>query len=170
MHTLIATIPTPADNVLLARCRMIAQTAAAGGNHPFGALLADGEGTVLLTQENRFSDGGSVMHAETLLVFEATKRYSPSVLASCTLYTSVEPCAMCSGALYWSGIGRLVFGLSERDLLSLTGSHEQNPTFDLPAAVVLSHGQRTIAIAGPTDDEELRALIASDHQGFWEKA
>lgn len=169
MQTIIQTTPTVRDNELLARCAAIARAAAEEGNHPFGALLADRAGEVLLTQGNKFSDGGSVMHAETLLVFEAVRRYTPSFLSSCTLYTSVEPCAMCSGAIYWSGIGRLVYGLSERDLLSLTGDNEENPTFDLPSAVVFSYGQRAIAVAGPTDDEDLRRLIASDHQGFWEK-
>ena len=79
--------PTEKDNELLLRCARLATEAMEAGNHPFAALLADREGRVLLSQGNRFSEGGSVMHAETLLVFEAVKRYSAEFLSTCTLYT-----------------------------------------------------------------------------------
>lgn len=161
--------PNERDNELLLRCAQLATEAMEAGNHPFGALLADREGNVLLTQGNRFSEGGSVMHAETLLVFEAVKRYSTEELSACTLYASVEPCAMCTGALYWSGIARLVFALSERDLLSMTGGNEENPTFDLSSVEVLSRGQRDVEVCGPTDDEKLRERVAADHRAYWSR-
>lgn len=161
--------PTEKDNELLLWCARLATEAMEAGNHPFAALLADQEGRVLLSQGNRFSEGGSVMHAETLLVFEAVKRYSAEFLSTCTLYTSVEPCAMCTGALYWSGITRLVFGLCERDLLAMTGANEENPTFDLSSVEVLSRGQREIEVYGPTDDEALRQRIAADHRSYWSR-
>lgn len=163
------TTPNAKDNELLLRCALLATEAMEAGNHPFAALLADREGRVLLTQGNRFSEGGSVMHAETLLVFEAVKHYSAEFLSTCTLYASVEPCAMCTGALYWSGIKRLVFGLGERDLLAMTGGNEENPTFDLSSVEVLSRGQREVEVCGPTDDEVLRLRIVADHRDYWSR-
>ena len=71
-------------------------------------------------------------HAERLLATWASKTYGADFLAGCTLYSSAEPCAMCSGAIYWAGIGRLVYGQSEKDLKAATGAHEENPTLDLP--------------------------------------
>ena len=59
-------------------------------------------------------------------------RSTPNILRSATLYSSAEPCAMCAGAIYWAGIGRLVYGLSEHGLRELTGNHPENPTLNLP--------------------------------------
>ena len=49
---------------------------------------------------------------------------------------------MCAGAIYWAGIGRLVYGLSEHRLRELTGNHPENPTLDLPCREVFASGQR----------------------------
>ena len=68
------------------------------------------------------------------LVERASHAYSKEFLWDCTLYTTAEPCAMCSGAIYWGNIGHVVYAMTEKDLLSLTGADPQNPTFDLLAA------------------------------------
>jgi len=87
----------------------------------------------------------------------------PEVLAGATLYSSAEPCAMCAGAIYWCGIGRVVYALSEHALLGLTGDHPENPTFSLPCREVFSRGQRHIEVVGPA----LEAEAAAAHAGFW---
>src|SRR5690606_31394561 len=84
-------------------------------------------------------------------------------LAGATLYSSAEPCAMCTGALYWTGIGRLVYGLSERRLLEFTGDAAENPTFALPCRAALARGQREVEVLGPLLEDE--AALA--HQGLW---
>ncbi len=71
---------------------------------------------------------------------------------------------MCAGAIYWAGVGRLVYGMSERDLKSLTGNHPENPTLDLPCRDVFAAGQRRVEILGPLLDEEARAV----HLGAWD--
>jgi tRNA(Arg) A34 adenosine deaminase TadA len=70
---------------------------------------------------------------------------------------------MCSGAIYWAGIGRLVYGQSEKDLKAATGAHEENPTLDLPCRVVFAAGQRAVEIVGPLLEEESGAL----QRDFW---
>lgn len=74
---------------------------------------------------------------------------------------------MCTGALYWTNVGRLVFGATEKSLLACTGDNEENPTFSLSSRDVVSHGQKEIIIEGPTDDEELLSAILEDHKDFW---
>ena len=159
---------TEKDKELLRRCAEVAHKAMEDGNHPFGALLADGDGNILLEQGNAFTEGGSAYHAETLLVLRAAKEYSPEFLSKCTLYTNFEPCCMCTGALYWANVRRLVFGATEKQLLEYTGSNDENPTFSLPSREVVKYGQKDITILGPTDDTDLIKEIVKDHIGFWD--
>ena len=155
------------DRRLLLRTAEIAHEAMEKGNHPFGALLADKDGRILMEQGNAFTEGGSAYHAETLLLLRAAKEYSPGFLRTCTLYSNFEPCCMCTGALYWTNVGRLVFGATEKDLLSFTGDDEENPTFSLSSRDVVAHGQKDIAIEGPVEDKELLSVLVHDHIGFW---
>ena len=93
----------------------VAERAAAAGSHPFGAILVDGGGAVLLEQGNAYwPDHDMTGHAERVLATRASARYRPPELVNATMYTSAEPCAMCAGAAYWAGIGRVVSGLSEQ--------------------------------------------------------
>ena len=158
---------TEKDKELLRRTVEIAHNAMEKGNHPFGALLADKNGNVLMEQGNAFTEGGSAYHAETLLLLQAARKYSPEELKECTLYSNFEPCCMCTGALYWTNVGRLVFGATEKSLLACTGNNEENPTFSLSSRDVVSHGQKEIIIEGPTDDEDLLSAILEDHKDFW---
>jgi tRNA(Arg) A34 adenosine deaminase TadA len=149
----------------LQRAIEVAQISRQNGNHPFGALLVSQRGEILLEAQNSVVTERDVTgHAETNLVREASKKFSPAVLAAATLYTSTEPCAMCSGAIYWSGISRVVFALSEEGLLQLTGSNEENPTMHLPCREVLSRGQRPIEVIGPMLEDEAKRV----HEGFWQ--
>ena len=132
------------DESLLRKAFDVARRSREGGDHPFGSILADRDGNVLLEQCNGYSSEGGdrTAHAERLLASRAGKAYDLDFLAGCTMYTSAEPCAMCSGAIYWAGIGRVVFGLSEREMKQLTGDHVENPTLDLPCHIVFAAGQR----------------------------
>ena len=146
----------------LRQANAVAEIALRSGHHPFGALLVgpDHE-TVLLSQGNV----DAVNHAESVLAREAAQRWSPAELWGCTLYTTVEPCAMCAGTQYWANIGRLVFGLSEHDLLLITGAHAENPTLDLPCREVFDRGQKPVQVIGPV--AAVKAEIAALHQRFW---
>ena len=115
--------------------------------------------------ENTVTTGRDVTgHAELNLVRAASGSFSEDELAGCTLYSSTEPCAMCAGGIYWSGIGRVVYALAEARLGELTGADAENPTMHLPARTVLAAGQRSIAVEGPVDLPEAEAV----HAGFWD--
>jgi tRNA(Arg) A34 adenosine deaminase TadA len=80
----------------------IARQARLHGNHPFGALLADAEGNILLTAENTVvTENDCTCHAETNLIRQAARNYAAEFLETCTLYASTEPCPMCAGAIFW---------------------------------------------------------------------
>ena len=79
------------------------------------------------------------------------------------LYTSTEPCAMCSGAIFWSGIGGVTYALAETTLYEFTGDDESNLTLELPCRTVFAAGRRQITVQGPFELAEARAV----HAGFW---
>lgn len=151
-----------ADLDHLRRAIQVSRDARDHGNHPFGAVLVDAGGAIVLEAENTVVTGNDVTgHAETNLVQLAWARLPQDALASYTLVTSCEPCAMCSGAIFWSGIGRVVFGLSEAGLYELTGPDA--PVLGHPCRQVLADGNRTIEVSGPHLEDE----AAEPHRGFW---
>jgi tRNA(Arg) A34 adenosine deaminase TadA len=148
----------------LRRANAVARAAMDAGHHPFGALLVSPDGeTVLLEQGNV----DSVDHAESVLARSAARQHAPAYLWDCTLVTTVEPCAMCAGTQYWAHIGRLVYGISERELLQHTGAHSENPTLDLPCRDVFARGQKAVQVIGPVP--EVQDEITALHRQFWKQ-
>lgn len=141
----------------------VARDALAHGHHPFGAVLVGPDDTILMRQANI----DTVHHAETELARRAAVAYSPEFLWTCTLVSPGEPCAMCTGTLYWANIGRLVFGFEETKLLALTGDHPKNPTLSLPSRVVLASGQKQIEVHGPLP--EIEDELLETHRDFWRR-
>lgn len=137
------------------------------GKHPFAALVVAADGTVLAQAGNNSLPpaGDPTQHAELRAAQLAARAAAPEVLAGATLYSSAEPCAMCAGAIYWCGIGRVVYALSEHRLLHLTGDHPENPTFSLPCREVFARGQRRVEVLGPAMEDE----AAMAHEGFWQQ-
>lgn len=103
------------------RAYELARYATTHGGGPFGAVLVK-DGKIIAEYYNRVVATGNVtQHAETGLI----SKYSPTIdrqtFAASTLYTSTEPCAMCCGAIAFSGIGRVVYGTSEAPFLATMG-------------------------------------------------
>ena len=150
------------DEKLLHRAIQIAADARAHGNHPFGALLADAEGKILLEAENSVvTDRDVTAHAELNLMRLASQKYSADVLKECTLYTSTEPCPMCAGAIFWGDVGRVVYALSEEGLYAITG--ETPYELALPCREVFERGTHPVDVSGPMLEGEAREV----HLGFW---
>lgn len=148
----------------LRRAIELAGNAREHGNHPFGALLVSAAGEILAEAENSVNTANDCTgHAETNLVRLASQLFDPQTLAGSTLYTSTEPCAMCAGAIYWSGISRIVYALSEDGLYQLTGTDRANEALRLPCRDLFAHCGRPVEVAGPFLGDEARAV----HEGFW---
>jgi tRNA(Arg) A34 adenosine deaminase TadA len=137
----------------------IARRARGHGNRPFGALLVAGNGAVLAAAENsQLTDGQVLAHAEMNLLHRAVTEFSADVMAASTLYTSAEPCAMCAGAIFWSGVSRLVFGLSGDRLHELSGLTPH--MLVASARDVLARAGRQVEVVGPVFEVEAEALFA----------
>ena len=140
------------------------QKARAAGMHPFASILVGPDGTILMTQANAYMpDHDMTGHAERVLMTRASTTLPAVLLAECTIYSSAEPCAMCAGAIYWTGLKRLVYGMSEHQLKRITGNHPENPTLDLPCRVVFASGQRQVEVIGPMLEDEAAVV----HAGAW---
>ena len=128
------------------------------GNHPFGALLVL-DGKIALTAENTIhTDKDITRHAELNLVSKATGELEQESLAGSILYTSTEPCAMCTGAIFWSGISTIVYGCSAARLGEITGG-----TFLVPCRELLKYGNREVNVMGPLLEDEGTEI----HRNFW---
>jgi len=153
------------DIDLLREANKVCREARESGNHPFGALLASADGEILIKAGNSFAVDKGLGHAELNVARAAALKYSPEDLESCILYSPFEPCSMCSGGIYWAGIGTLVFGVTEQRLAELTGDNPENLTMSLPCRTILSAGQRKVEVRGPFP--ELEEEIVEIHKDFW---
>ncbi|MBL8147821.1 MAG: nucleoside deaminase [Anaerolineae bacterium] len=128
------------------------------GNHPFGAVLVK-DGVVLLRAENNiFTGRDPTGHAETNLVRLAGAAYDEAFLADCILYTSTEPCPMCSAAIFWTGIRTVVFACSAAQLDTIG-----DVGFDLTSREVFARARQPVTIIGPVLEAEAMAV----HERYW---
>jgi tRNA(Arg) A34 adenosine deaminase TadA len=111
------------DERFLRRAVELAAAGRAAGDAPFGSLLVGPAGAVLAEDHNTvLSDGDISAHPELKLARWAARELDPATAAATTLYTSCQPCGMCAGAIDRSGLGRVVFALSNEQLEGLQPS------------------------------------------------
>jgi len=142
----------------------VAKEAVESGHPPFGAVLVASDGETVLMKQGNVS---LMDHAETVISRLAFAQYDPDYLWKCTLVTTVEPCAMCSGNIYWANIGNVVYGVEEITVRELTGADKRNPTMNLPCRTVFKAGQKPIRVVGPVPEleDELLATI----RAYWKR-
>ncbi|ORY77645.1 hypothetical protein BCR35DRAFT_332559 [Leucosporidium creatinivorum] len=126
----------------------VADKAAAAGYHPFGSVLLDEKGEVLMEQGNV----NTVQHAEVELARRAYKEYTPQELWAYTLGQ-------------YDHIGRIIYGSPETALLALTGDHPENPTMNLSCRTVLESGSKDVQVIGPVP--EMEEKVVKSHRDFW---
>ena len=133
-------------------CRALeeAEKAFAEGEVPVGAALYLGEKLLWADHNRREAGKDPTAHAEILCLRHGAEKLGDWRLKDCTLYVTLEPCPMCSGALLMSRLGRCVFGAADPDA-GCCGS-----VYDLPADPAL-HG-RTVWTQGVLE-MECKALL-----------
>ena len=155
---------TPDDERHVVAAIELARTSREKGNHPFGALLVHANGQVVVQAENTAVAGGDWLgHAELNLVRAACEQFGPEFLNDCTLYTSTEPCAMCAAAIYWSGIGRVVYALSSETLEAIVNDDKGDATLSLRCREVFARGGRSVEVEGPMLEDRASQV----HRDFW---
>jgi tRNA(Arg) A34 adenosine deaminase TadA len=139
----------------------LAESAKSHGNHPFGALL-ELDGKVVLTAENTvITDKNFTKHAEfNLMDMVAKSELSREEIKRCTLYTSTEPCPMCSGAIFWGGVRHVVYGCPCEVLGQIAGDDFLVPCRTLFAKSITE----VVTVEGPVLADEARV----PHVGFWD--
>ncbi len=111
---------TPDDERFLRRAIELAVAGRAGGQAPFGSLLVGPDGAVLAEDHNTvIADDDISAHPELKLARWAAQQLSPVQAAGTTMYTSCQPCGMCTGAIERSGLGRVVFALSNEQFAAI---------------------------------------------------
>jgi len=126
---------TPDDERFLRQAIALAGKARAGGNPPFGSLLVGPDGDVIAEAHNTvLTDGDITAHPELKLARWAAAELEAVVAVATTMYTSCQPCGMCTGAIERSGLGRIVFALSNDQLAGLKPAGGPRPAnLDGPA-------------------------------------
>lgn len=101
------------DEAWMRRALAAAERAAGLGEVPVGAVMVRGGEAIAEAHNRREIDGDPLAHAELLTVREAARRVGGWRLTGCTLYVTLEPCAMCAGALVNARVERLVYGAAD---------------------------------------------------------
>lgn len=134
------------------------------GNRPFGAVVIAEDGAVLAEAWcNTTESGDCTGHAETNAVRQLGNRFARDVLARATLYSSAEPCVMCAGAIFWSAIGRVVYGIDAVRLRVFRGERAEQRDAELSCRDVFAASPHDIECVGPALIEE----SSEAHRGFW---
>ena len=143
------------DKFFLRKANEAARRSVEKGNCPFGAVLADNEGNLIIEQENlQVITRDKSAHAELSLIRNVTPKFDADFLWNCTIYTNAEPCLMCAGAIYWANIGRIVYAVDESRLIELevySGDAYTSTSF----RVVFENDKKDVVIVGPISDPEL---------------
>lgn len=152
------------DARYLRRAIALADEGRLRGNRPFGAVVVGGGGEVLAEAFCSTAETGDcTCHAEVNTVREVSSRYSRSELSAATLYSSAEPCVMCAGAIFWSNIGRVVFGIDAASLRSFRGDRLDQRDAELSCRDVFAAAPSQIVCVGPVLVDEARR----SHLGAW---
>ena len=158
--------PTPTSDQLKAgieSCLIVQRRALTMGKRPFAAaLIAPDNSTVLLTHQSI----DHVNHAESSLARLASSHYNQPYLWTCTLYSTWEPCAMCTATCYRANIGRIVYAASDMELEKLTGrGNVENFTMSMPCRDVLRGSQKDVEVLGPV--EGLEEIVVQESDEYW---
>src|SRR5215469_2500118 len=108
------------DKVMMARCVELSRIAVTKGEYPFGTVIARDDKILAEAINHTVRDGDVTRHAEVIALSQAQKTIGREALRHCTLYTNIEPCAMCSYCIREAWIGRVVYALASPVMGGLT--------------------------------------------------
>ncbi len=112
----------PEDKTFMREAIRLSKLAVEHGNEPFGAVLVKDDKIVFSSENQIYTKHDPTFHGEAGLIREFCVQIGITDLHEYTLYSSCEPCFMCSGAMVWVKLGRLVYGASNDDLERILGN------------------------------------------------
>ncbi len=152
------------DALYLREAIALSRVARERGNRPFGAVIVADDGRVLARAWcNTAETGDCTGHAETNAVRMLGAGVDRDTLARATLYSSGEPCVMCAGAIFWSNIQRVVFGIDAVRLRLFRGERPEQRDAELSCRDVFAASAHAIECIGPVLADE----AAQPHEGAW---
>ena len=114
------------DEIFMREAIRLSRLSVEHGNEPFGAVLVK-DNKIVFTNENQiYTKHDPTFHGEAGLIREFCAKTAITDLHEYTLYSSCEPCFMCSGALVWVKLGRLVYGAGNMELEHILGNEGCN--------------------------------------------
>ena len=154
------------DARYLRRAIELSAVAAERGSRPFGAVIVAADGTVLGEGHNdTFGSGDCTAHAEVQALRAATPPHDRAVLAGATMYASGEPCVMCAGAIFWSNLRRVVFGIDAVSLREFRATQSGAGDVELSCRDVFAAAPHAIETIGPALADE----AAVPHRAYWSR-
>lgn len=142
------------DEVFMKKAIELSAMAVAHGNEPFGAVLVKDDRIVYSNENQIYSASDPTFHAETGLIRRFCRETQMTDLSEYTLYSSCEPCFMCSGVMVWMKLGRLVYAATNTDLSSVLNEEGCNCS-----KIVFDHSSfRPNVTSGVLRDESLAVL------------
>lgn len=137
------------DEKYIRRANELAQIAKNKGEDPFGAVLVKDNEVVFESHDGCIEFYDPTFHAEKRLISEYCRLHKIISLEDYTLYSSTEPCSMCSGAIHWSKISRVVFGVRQEILNEKSGGIKK-----FTAKQILHQCSNPIDVVGPVLEDE----------------
>jgi tRNA(adenine34) deaminase len=144
------------DQTAMRRAIAASRAALQAGNMPFGASLVSPAGALLwVAQNNQVTTADCTGHAELVLVREVSAALGAAGVDGATTQRSGEPCAMCSGAMFWAGIARIVYAASQAEIAQALG----DPLLPITSAQVLAGARPAVQVDGPLLGAEAVAVL-----------
>lgn len=131
------------DELFLRQSIALANQARQAGERPFGAILVLNDIVLAEAQDQCRALNDPTAHAELRLISSYCHKSGQFDLTGTTIYTCAEPCIMCSGAIKWAGISRVVYSVSQAQLQKINGGRPK-PTCD----ELVNSGGRHIDVCG----------------------
>ena len=122
------------DETYMQRAIKAAVSSIKRGDVPFGAVVVQGDKIIAVSGNGELSRQDVTQHAEVRAISKASQRLGRRDLSDCTIYSTVEPCPMCSGAIFYACAAKVVYAMSRDDLPHLFRSRKirfQNLADDL---------------------------------------
>ena len=114
------------DEVFMRKAIELSMLAVEHGNEPFGAVLVKDNEMVFTNENQIYTRHDPTFHGEAGLIREFCAQTGITDLQEYTMYSSCEPCFMCSGAMVWVKLGRLVYAASNMELEKILGNEGCN--------------------------------------------